>query len=54
MISEGSSCDTKDWSNEAENSALPSQNKKYHFLKCEKRFISKCTNISPIIFNLTA
>ncbi len=25
MISEGS-CDTEDWSNDAENSALPSQN----------------------------
>ncbi len=28
MISEGS-CDTEDWSNDAENSALPSQNKFY-------------------------
>jgi len=29
MISEGS-CDTKDWSNDAENSVSPSQKKKMH------------------------
>jgi len=30
MISEGS-CDTEDWSNDAENPALPSQENKLYF-----------------------
>ncbi len=37
MISEGS-CDTEDWSNDAENSTLPSQ--EYTILKCVHCFYS--------------
>jgi len=41
MISEGS-CDTEDWSNNAENSALPSQENKLF----KQRRVINCYNIS--------
>ncbi len=46
MISEGS-CDTEDWSNDAENTAL--HHKKIH-LKCTNKetVILKCDNISKV------
>jgi len=37
IISEGS-CDTDNWSNEAENSALPSEEYKLHFKTYLNRF----------------
>ncbi len=39
MISEWS-CDTEDWSNDAENSALPSLEKKWHlkYIKIENTY----------------
>ncbi len=42
MISEGS-CDTEDWSNDAENSALHHRNKLY--FKILKTVILNCNNI---------
>ncbi len=45
MISEGS-CDTEDWSNDAENSALLHRNTLYlKYIKQETNFIN-CNNIS--------
>jgi len=45
IISEGS-CDTDNWSNEAENSALPSEEYKLHFKTYSNRFffILNCNN----------
>jgi len=36
MISEGS-CDTEDWSNDAENLALHHRKKKWYFKNCSNR-----------------
>jgi len=44
MISEEESCDTEDWSNDAENIALHNTNKLYYNLK--KTIILNCNNIS--------
>ncbi len=53
MISEGS-CDTEDWSNDAENSALPSE-EKFYFKICylgytlyikQKLFQNYCFNLN--------
>ncbi len=41
MISEGS-CDTEDWSDDAENSALLSYTKKYFIIKNTVRFFTVC------------
>jgi len=50
VISEGS-CDTKDWSNDAENSAFDHRNK-LHFKIFEDRkyFILNCNNISQYYY----
>ena len=46
MISEGS-CDTEDWSNDADNSALHHRNKLYFkVFKKQKTIILNCNNIS--------
>jgi len=45
MISEGS-CDTEDWSNDAENSASHNRNKLHFKIFSERKVILNCTNIS--------
>ncbi len=47
MISE-ESCDTEDWSNDAENSALPSEIN--HILKCIRRKVVLNYNISQMYY----
>ncbi len=50
MISEGS-CDTEDWSNDAEYSALHRRNKLYFkIFSYKKTFILNCNNISQYYF----
>ncbi len=51
MISEGSH-DTKDWSNDAENSALPHRNKLHFKIYSHRKHILNYNNISGFLIKL--
>ncbi len=53
MISEGS-CDTEDWSNDTENSALHHKNKSNLKIYCNKKTFQNITVLTVIVHSIEA